>query len=107
MRATFSADAPKFLRVHGCDSPISATCARPAQSLFAEIRKNICGKTCAYFPKYTHVFAEINSKKREKLLHAAHFSIICHIFQHLHLRLSSIAVKDVPKRTLKTLQNLH
>ena len=28
-------------------------------NLFAEIRKNICEKTCAYFPKYSHVFAEI------------------------------------------------
>ncbi len=30
-----------------------------APNLFAEIRKNICGKTCAYFPKYVYVFAEI------------------------------------------------
>ena len=32
---------------------------KPAPNLFAEIRKNIYGKTCAYFPKYLHVFAEI------------------------------------------------
>ena len=29
------------------------------QNLFPQIRKNICGKTCAYFPKYVYVFAEI------------------------------------------------
>ncbi len=30
-----------------------------APNLFAEIRKNICGKTCAYFGKNAYVFAEI------------------------------------------------
>ena len=77
-------------RFYAMRKTTSARIFKPASNLFAEKRVHISRNTCTYLRKF--------EKNCGKVLHA-------HIFQHIHLRHSSIAIKDHPKRTLKTLFN--